>query len=150
MRTGTGRGMADQTSALTVVSGGRAQPVKQFALSLIVHERKRLDIPLDTIIGINAFATQSFVDGRNVMTYNLPHIAIRVTPSMQRRLREFTAGIAGELMEIHVGGRCVSQPRLQEPLGNQPAFQISIYDFADAQALAETLCTGWRPVKVVE
>ena len=69
---------------------------------------------------------------------------------MQRKLREFTAGIVGDIMEIHVGGRCVSQPRLLEPLGDEPAFQISIYEFADAQALAETLRVGWRPVKEVE
>lgn len=142
--------MAEQKPALTVVSGGRDQPTARIALSLIVHERKRLDIPLDAVLGIDAFATQSFFDGRNVMTYDLPHVAIRLASSAQRRVREFTTGIVGEVMEIHVGGRCVSQPRLQEPLGNEPAFQISIYDFADAQALAETLRTGWRPVKVVE
>jgi preprotein translocase subunit SecD len=134
--------MANQKPALTVVSGGREQPVKRFALSLIVHERKRLDIPLDAILGIDAFATQSFSDGLQITTYNMPHVEICLSPSMQRNLRDFTKDIVGEILEIHVGGRCVSQPRVQEPLGNQPAFQISIYDFADAQA--------WRPVKVVE
>lgn len=142
--------MVDQKPALTIVSGGRMQPATRIALSLIVHERKRLDIPLDAILGIDAFATESFFDGRNVMTFDLPHVEIRLTPSMQRKLHEFTTGVVGELMEIHVGGRCVSQPRLQEPLGDQPAFHLSIYDFADAQAMAETLRTGWRPVRAVK
>ena len=145
-----GWGVADSKPILTVVSGGREQPIKRIALSLIVHERKRLDIPLDAILGIDAFATESFSDGYRVTTYNRSHVAIRLSPSMQRKLREFTAGIVGDIMEIHVGGRCVSQPRLLEPLGDEPAFQISIYEFADAQALAETLRVGWRPVKEVE
>ncbi len=142
--------MADQKPALTVMSGGREQPVKRIALSLVIYERKRLYIPLDAILGIDAIATQTFSDGHRIVTYDLPHVEIRLTPPMQRRLRDFTTGIVGEIMEIHVGGRCISQPRLQEPLGDQPAIHISIYDFADAQALAETLRTGWRPGKVGE
>jgi len=142
--------MANEKPGLTVTSGGRERPAERIALSLIVHERKRLDIPLDAILGVDAFATESFSDGYRVTTYNRSHVAIRLTPSMQRKLREFTAAIVGDIMEIHVGGQCVSQPRLLEPLGNEPAFQISIYNFADAQALAETLRTGWRPVRVVE
>jgi hypothetical protein len=141
--------MTQQKPVLTVVSG-REQPAPRIAISLVVHERKRLDIPLNAILGIDAFATESFSDGRRIVTYDLPHVEIRLTPPMQRKLREFTAGIVGETLEIHAGGRCVSQPRLPKPLGDQPAFHISIYDFADAQALAETLRTGWRPVKAVQ
>jgi hypothetical protein len=53
-------------------------------------------------------------------------------------------------LEIVVRERCISRPVIREPLGNEPSFQLSANDFAEAQALAAELCTGWRPVRTVE
>ncbi len=104
--------MENQKPALTVVNGGREQPVKRIALSLVIHERKRLDIPLDAILGIDAYQTQSFSDGSRIVTYDLPHIEISLTRLMQQSLFDFTKGVVGEIVEIHIGERCISRPRL--------------------------------------
>ena len=145
--------MTDQTSALRIIGGGRdfRAPVERIAMSLVVHDRKRLDVPLGAILGIEAFATQTFlVEGSGPVEFNMPHVRISLTPHLQAQLRDFTHDVVGEAMEIVVRDRCISRPVVREPLGNEPSFQVSVWDFAEAQRLANEMRTGWRPVRTVE
>jgi preprotein translocase subunit SecD len=136
-----------------VIDGDRPAHAQseRIAISFVVHERKRLDIPVSALVRVEAGATKTFADERGwSVTYDLPHVEIWLAPSLQARLRDFTVDIIGEEMEILVGGRCISRPVVREPLGNEPSVQLSANDFAEAQALAAKLRTGWRPVRVVE
>jgi hypothetical protein len=138
---------------LRVIEGGRSPGVQAepIALSLVVHERRRLDIPVSALIRVEPCATQTFADGYGrPFSFDTPHIEIFLTPDLQKRLRDFTRGLVDQVMEIHVGGRCVARPVVREPLGNAPAFHVSANDFAEAEALAAKLRTGWRPVRAVE
>lgn len=133
--------------ALRVIGGGRDShaPPERIALSLVVYERKRLDIPVSAVIRIEAFATQTFSAGDIVRTYNFPHVEVWLAPNMQKRLRDFTCDMVDRVVEFHVGDKCVARPVVREPLGNEPSFLLSANDFAEAQAMADKLRTGWRP-----
>lgn len=98
---------------------------------------------------VEALASQTFAGERGPVTFDLPHVQVWLTPRLQERFRSFTRDIVGEVMGIHVGGRCIMRPVVREPLGDEPCFQLSANDFGEAQALAATLRTGWRPMRVV-
>jgi preprotein translocase subunit SecD len=134
---------------LVVIDGARARRADPIALSLVVHERKRLDIPLHAVIAVEAYATKTFSGERGPVTFDLPHVEVRLMPPMRQKLSDFTKDIVGQAVDLYVRGRCVLQPVVREPLGAEPAFSLSANDFAGAQALAETLRSGWRPVKPV-
>ena len=137
----------------STIDGGRTArvPATRIAMSLVVYERKRLDIPLHAMTRIEPHATQTFLfEGGGVRTYDMPHVQIWLTPNLQAKLRAFTKDIVGEIMELHVAHKVVARPVLREPLGNEPAFQISAYDLTEAQALAARLANGWRSVHAVE
>jgi preprotein translocase subunit SecD len=144
--------MDNDKPALRVVDGDRSCDARRerVAMSLVVHERKRLDIPVSALTKVEAFATETFCDGRGPVTLDLPHVRIWLTPNLQKRLRDFTCDIVGELTELHVGDKCISRPVVREPLGGEPSFQISVNDFAEAQVLADELRTGWRPMRAVQ
>lgn len=136
---------------LMAIAGGRDpdRPPARIAMSLVVHERKRLDIPVSGVAGVAAFETERYLGAYGPVSYCLPYVRVWLAPAMQERLRVFTRDIVDETVEILVGERCVLRPKLHEPLGAVPSFQIGVADFAEAQALARTLRTGWRPVRVV-
>jgi hypothetical protein len=138
--------------ALRVIDGGRDShaPAERIALSFVVYERKRLDIPVSAIVRIEAHATQTFSAGHIVRTYDLPHVEIWLTPSMQSRLHDFTCDMVDQVVEVHVGDKCVARPVVREPLGSESSFLLSASDFPEAQAMADKLRTGWRRVTAVE
>ena len=122
--------------------------MERIAVSLVVNERRRLDIPLSAVIRVDALAVQSFADGRRVVTFDQPHVRIWLMPNLQRRLYDFTRGSVDAIMEVFVDDQCVTRPVLREPLGTEPSFQIFTADFDEACALADKLRVGWRPVSL--
>ena len=142
--------MGEGRPTLQVIDGGGAPvPADRIALSLVVYERKRLDVPLSALIRVEASATQTFIGERGPVTFDRPHVEIWLTPNLQRQLREFTRDLVDQVMEIRIGERCVARPVVREPLGNNPSFLLSASDLAEAQALAAELRIGWRPVRSV-
>jgi preprotein translocase subunit SecD len=104
---------------------------------------------VDVIIGIEASPTQSFNCEGRIWTFDRPNVGVEFSPEMRKRLFEFTRDIVGEMIEIHIRDRCVFRAVVREPLGSEHAFQLSANDLAEAQALAQELKTGWRPVRTV-
>ncbi len=144
--------MGEGKPTFRVIESDRPSGIREerIAMSLVVFERKRLDVPVSGLMRVVPCATQTFADERGrPITFDIPHVEIWLTPNLQKRLRDFTRDLVGEVMEIHVGDKCISRPVVREPLGNEPSFRLSANDFAEAQALAATLRTGWRPVRVV-
>jgi preprotein translocase subunit SecD len=144
--------MGDGRPTFRVIDGDRSFDVQseRIAMSLVVHERKRLDIPVSALVRVEARQTQTFADRRGWATSHTPHVEIWLTPNLQRVLRDFTRDLIDQVMEIFVGGRCVLRPVVRESLGGEPAFSLSANDFAEAQTLATELRTGWRPMRAVE
>jgi preprotein translocase subunit SecD len=145
--------MSNDKSESTGVDGSRHMPplAEPIAFSLVVYERKCLDIPVNGIIGVEAHATQSFfIEEQGPVTFDMPHVAVWLAPKFQQRLRDFTRGIVGDVMELFVDGKCISRPVVREPLGNESSFLLSADDLAEAQRLAEQLRRGWRRLKAVE
>jgi preprotein translocase subunit SecD len=145
--------MGEGKPTFRVIEGDQPSGVQEerIAISFVVFERKRLDVPVSALMRVEARATQTFADERGrPITFDLPHVEIWLTPNLQKRLRDFTRDLVGEVTEIHVGDKCISRPVVREPLGNEPRFLLSANDFAEAQALAATVRTGWRPMRVVE
>jgi hypothetical protein len=101
--------------------------MERIAVSLVVNERRRLDVPLSAVIRVDAFVL-SFAEGRQVVTFDQPHVRIWLMPNLQKRLYDFTRDSVDEIMEVFVAGRCVTRPVLHEPLGTEPSFQICAVD----------------------
>jgi len=133
---------------LTVIPGravGNTPPAR-IALSL-VHSRERIDIPVNAILCIEAHGEITFCERgtKKLWTFRHPHVEVCFAPTIHDRICRLTRQIVGEPMEIIVGGECVSQPIVREPLCGQ-RFRISAYDLAEAHVLAHRLRTGWsRP-----
>lgn len=127
---------------LTVIEGGGAE---RLALSL-VHSRERIDVPVSALVGIEAYADQTFqiIETGELRTVEAPRVEVYLAPSVRARLRALTAMILKEPLEIVVAGRCVSRPVVREVLGEDPCFMISARGFAEAEALAQTMRAGWR------
>jgi len=87
---------------LQVIAGDRPLHVQteRTAMSFVVHERKRLDIPVSALVRVEARATKTFADQRGwPVTYDLPHVEIWLTSSPQARLRDFSRDLVGEALE---------------------------------------------------
>jgi hypothetical protein len=134
---------------LTVVEGGNTDRSKRIAMSFVVHERKRLDVPASALLSVEASAGRTyFIEGGGSIWSNSPSVEIDLAPDFQAKLYKFTADIIGEVMEVHVGNRCVARPVVREQLGKDPSFQISAFDIAEAEELAEVLRNGWSPQQI--
>jgi preprotein translocase subunit SecD len=132
---------------LTLIRGfGRTDPPRGRAALSLVHPRGRIDVPVNAIRRIEAHAEQTFFiqDTWQPVTYSRPYVEVYVSPAIRARMWWLTRQIIDEALEIIVDGECVSAPIVREPLGSQPSFHISAFDFAEAQALAERLRVGWR------
>ena len=80
--------MAEGRPTLQVIDGDRSSTVEteRIAMSFVVHERRRLDVPLSAVVRLEACATETFfIEGRHV-TYTLPHVAVWLAPHLQKRL----------------------------------------------------------------
>lgn len=127
---------------LTLIRGfGRSDGQRgRVALSL-VHLRGRIDVPVSAVRNIEARAEQTFfVQGRGQpVAASRPYVEVQFSPAIRVRMWWLTRQIIGEPLEIVVDGECVSMPIVREPLGVQPSFNISAFDLAEAQTLAERL-----------
>jgi len=140
--------MTNGKPVLTVVEGGMDDRSRRIAISFVVYGRKRLDIPTSGLLSINALATKILYTDEGPVICNSPCVEFRLAPAFGAKLYEFTADIVGEVMEIHVGTRCVAKPVVRERLGTEPSFQILVYDLAEAEALAEVIRLGWSPKQI--
>jgi preprotein translocase subunit SecD len=140
--------MALQKPLLTIVNGGDVDRSERIALSFVVYERKRLDIPVEGLLSVEASARRTYYSEEGPIHSNSPVVVISLTPEFQAKLYEFTADVVGQVVEFHVGKRCVSRPKLLERLGNEPSFHLSANDLAEAEEMAEVLRLGWSPKQI--
>jgi hypothetical protein len=130
----------------SVVTGGRITE-RPIAFSL-VHRRRRVDVELPDVVAIEAHEDITFVlpDGE-LKSFRAPRVAVTLAPRGQLQIQRLTTAKVGEVMKILVCNEVVSRPRIREPLGQYPTFNITANDFADAEALAVKMRRGWvRPV----
>jgi preprotein translocase subunit SecD len=140
--------MTNRKPLLTVVESGCTERSQRIAVSFVIHERKRLDIPVGGLMRVEALAGKVFSTEQGPVHTNSPCVSFILAPKSQAQLHEFTADVVGQMMEIHVGKRCVSRAVVQERLGGEPSFQVSAYDIVEAQELAETIRFGWSPKEI--
>jgi len=128
-----------------VIPGGRAA-VGRIAFAL-VHPRARIDVAFSDVLLIEALEEITFaLPGGVFKTFTVPRVEVTLAPRARSQLRQLTAAIVGEAMDIVVSGRVVSSPIVREPLGRHPTFTIKLFDLAEAEALAAKLRQGWdRP-----
>jgi hypothetical protein len=117
-------------------------PPDRIALSF-VHWRQRIDIPIGAIGRIEALEEFTLWESGQVWRFRSPRVEISVTAAVRARIWQLTKDIIDEPMEIVVAGECVAKPIVREPLGTQERLQISVWDLAEANALADRLRARW-------
>jgi hypothetical protein len=144
--------MVANKPAWRVIDGNDSVPVhaERIAMSLVVRDCKRLDIPVSAVVRVEANAMETFFDGHVPIACDRHHIRIFLTPNARASLRDFTRDLVDEVMDIWIGNRRIVRLVVREPLGAEPSFHISAGDFAEAQSLADQLRTGWRPMRMVD
>jgi hypothetical protein len=120
-------------------------PPDRIALSL-VHPRERIDIPIGAIPRIEVRGELALWESGKPWTCQRPWVEVWVRQPIRTRIWQLTKQIVGEPMEVVVAGECVVKPIIREPLGVQERLQISAWDLAEANALADRLRARWsRP-----
>ena len=139
-------------SKLRLVSGlpSEAPLPERIAFSL-VHPLKRIDIPSRDVVGVEARSEITFSVNQRPWTLQAPHVEIILKSNICAKLHALTQRIIDDPLEIWIQGKLVSSPIVREPLGLQSQFNITAFDLAEAQALAERIWAGWiakRPMVV--
>jgi hypothetical protein len=120
-------------------------PNERIALSM-VHPRGRIDVPVSVIRGIEPRTEHVFATRNGPIKSATPHVEIRFTPAISAQLYELTRQIVGEPLETVVGGKTICTAIVREPLGRLGHIWISVFDFDEARALAESLRERWSKV----
>jgi hypothetical protein len=116
---------------------------EDIALSL-VHPIGRIDVPASAVDEIDAEATIGMRNSETgeVTEHAFPHVAICLAPEVRERICQLTQKIVEEPLAIVVDCETISKPIVREPLCTQPCFHISVFDLADAAALAQRIRHG--------
>ena len=135
--------MAHDSPKLTVVRSGGPDPCERIVLSL-VHPRGRIDVSASAVVSIEPREERDLLlDTGALWTTRSPNVELRFTPEIHHRISRLSAEIVGEPLEVVVCSKSVAKPVVREPLSSLTCFCLSVWDFADAEALAEKLRARW-------
>ena len=134
--------MATVTAA-TIGFGTAAASAEDIALSL-VHPKGRIDIPVGAVKQVNSEAISRVrnTETGEVHEYKEPHVDVCLAAEFRERICQLTQQIVDEPLAIVVDCETISNPIVREPLCTQSCFRISIFDLADATALAQRIRHG--------
>jgi hypothetical protein len=130
--------MPTQTG-LRVIQGGCED---RFALSL-VSSRGRVDVPVRSLIKVEAHADDPFDFGDNQILERA-YVAVWFAPAIREQIFELTSQIVGAPLSVVVDGETVTSAIVREPLGRYASINISIWSLAEAEAIAQKMRAGWR------
>lgn len=111
---------------------------EKIALSF-VHPSARIDVPTRVIHWIEARESFAYLVRGELRESPHAHVAVCLRADIAMRLYKRTQQIVGEFLEIRVDGKCVSKPKILQPVGWCGRFAISIWDFDKAQELAAAM-----------
>lgn len=125
---------------LRLVSNTAASERVAFSL---VHARKRIDVPVRSVVHIGVSRKFSFVDTHGQL-WTFPETGVLVHPAADISLHifTFTQTIVERPLAIFVGEECLSQPVVREPICGDGRFRVSVSDLSDAEALAARMRCG--------
>jgi preprotein translocase subunit SecD len=127
-------------AAIMGQTGAKAEDI---ALSL-VNPKGRIDVPVSALQQVEARATFAYrIQGTDdVHEVPSPGVDVCFTKDIRDRICELTRTIVGEPLAIVVDCGIVVEPIVNQALCNNPCFQISANDFAEANALAQRIRRG--------
>lgn len=122
-----------------LVCGTAPVGADEIAFSM-VHEKSRIDVPTGAITRIKTYPTYILVDPetRQRRHFPAPRVEVCYTAEIQERVCQLTSQIVEQATSLVVDCEVVSKPVVRERLCG-PCLQISAYDLADANALAQRL-----------
>jgi hypothetical protein len=125
---------------LSVIEGSIADGMRSEKIALsLVHPLGRIDVPVRAIHWIEACESFTILVRGELHEWPGCHVAVSLRADMAMRLYKLTQQIVGDCLEIWVDGKCVSKPKIHQPVGWRGRFAISIWDFDKAQALAAAM-----------
>jgi hypothetical protein len=138
---------------LSVLEGAIAIGVRSEKIALsFVHPSARIDIPVRAIHWIEARESFTYLVKGELHEFQNSHVDVCLRADFAMRLYKLTQQIVGDFIEISVESRCVSKPKVLQPIGWRGRFAIGIFDFDEAQAVAAAMrarcgITGLRLVQ---
>jgi preprotein translocase subunit SecD len=130
-------------TAATIGFGRATASAEDIALSL-VHPKGRIDIPVSAVKEVSSEAISRFRNKETgaVREYRHPHVDVCLAAKFLERICQLTQQIVDEPLAIVVDCEAISKPIVREPICTQSCFHISIFDLADATALAQRIRRG--------
>jgi preprotein translocase subunit SecD len=130
-------------TAAIIGLGTMVARAEDIALSL-VNPKGRIDIPVGAVKEVSSEAVYRI---RNPTTgevheYRHPHVDVCLAAEFKERICQLTRQIVEEPLAIVVDCETISEPIVREPICSQSCFRISIFDLADAVALAQRIRRG--------
>jgi SecDF, P1 head subdomain len=127
-------------AALAAPAGAGAEDI---ALSL-VNPKGRIDIPVGAVEQIIARANFVYrIQGTEEMHETpSPHVQVCFSKDIGERICELTGKIVGQPLAIVVDCETLTKPIVRHPLCENPCFEISANDFAEANALVQRIRKG--------
>jgi hypothetical protein len=123
--------------SLRVLEGSIADGVRSEKIALsFVHPAARLDVPVRAIRWIEARESFTYLVKGVLFESPNSHVEVCLRADFAMRLYKLTQQIVGDAIEIRVESKCVSKPKVLQPIGWRGRFAISIFDFDEAQAVA--------------
>ena len=134
-------------TAAVVIMRPACANAEDIALSL-VNPKGRVDIPIGAVQQVGARATFAYrIKGTDeVHEHPYPRVEVCFAKDVRERICQLTEQIIGEPLAIVIDCDTVSKPIVQEPLCDNPCFQISANDIAEANALAQRIRKGTNRV----
>ena len=119
---------------------GTANGVRSEKIALsFVHPSARIDVPVRAIHRIEARESFTYLVSGELRESPGSHVAVCLRADIAIRLYKLTQQIVGDVLEIRVDSKCVSKPKILQPVGWCGHFVISIWDFDKAHALAAAM-----------
>jgi preprotein translocase subunit SecD len=128
--------MAGTRPELNVIAGDAR--TEKIALSF-VHSSGRIDVPVGTILWIEAREDFRYLVKGQMRSVPSPHVEVNLRFDVRARLYKLTRTIVGQPLEILVGEQSVSSPIVRQPIGGRAPLHISASDFDEACSLAARL-----------
>jgi preprotein translocase subunit SecD len=141
---GAYRSMVTLAIILAATLASSVATADEIALSL-VHPKGRIDVPVSSLGRVEAHATVAFRNTETGVVHEYPDPGVEVcfAKDVAERVCQLTRQIVGQELAIMTDCETLTRPVVREPLGcTSSCLRISIFDFVDANALAQRIRRG--------
>lgn len=125
---------------LHVIEGGqKADERIAFSLHTPIQQ---IDVPASAVLEIAAHEWQFFPGVER--SYRLPYVEITLAPDVRARIYRLMKALSDPRLgvvksKLIVAGQCICQPTIDEAIGAEPSFLLSVGTLEQAEELAASL-----------